>query len=72
MYKVVPFMGKVKGSTGDVSAQLENIINQYESDGWEFVQLSQVTIEVKPGCIAGLIGRRGIEYTTYDQIIFKK
>jgi hypothetical protein len=73
MYKVVPFIGRVKssGSPEDVSVQLTNIITKYESEGWEFVQLGQTTIEVSPGCLAGLLGQK-VSYDTFDQIIFKK
>jgi len=73
MYKVVPFIGKIKGagSAEDVATQLNSVIAKYEGEGWEFVQLGQTTIEVSPGCIAGLLGQK-VSYDTFDQIIFKK
>jgi len=73
MYKVVPFIGKVKGSgsASQVSEQLNSVITKYEAAGYEFVQLGQTTIEVSPGCIAGLLGQK-VSYDTFDQLIFKK
>jgi len=73
MYKVVPFIGKIKGagSAEDVAVQLNSVISKYEGAGWEFVQLGQTTIEVSPGCIAGLLGQK-VSYDSFDQLIFKK
>jgi len=72
-YNVVPFIGRInaKQSATDVAAQLQAVINQYTAQGWEFYQLSDVNIEVKPGCLAGLFGARD-SYVRYDQIIFRK
>ncbi len=72
-YRVLPFMGVLKsgGSSREVSAQLESLINQQASDGWEFHQLSSVNIEVKPGCIGGLLGRDS-DYVRYDQAVFRR
>ena len=72
-YKVAPFMGVVKagGSAGEVASQLETLISQHAVDGWEFYQLGSVNIEVKPGCIAGLLGRDS-DYVRYDQAIFRR
>ena len=58
--RVVPFDGKIKGSgsTSDVSEQLQSLINSTASDGWELVVMADVGIEVSPGCIGGLLGKR--------------
>lgn len=71
-YKVVPFIGR---STGNVSAfsvaeQLEAEIARHAVAGWEFYQLSDVNIEVQPGCIAGLLGAT-TQYVRFDQLIFR-
>ena len=54
-YKVVPFIGKLKSGlfgdvedAGEVSKQLEAVISQHASQGWEFVTLNDVNIEIKP------------------------
>ena len=72
-YKVVPFMGTVKSgqSASTVASQLETVIAQYAVDGWDFYQLGAVNIEVKPGCIGGLLGKES-DYVRYDQVIFRK
>jgi hypothetical protein len=71
-YKVVPFMGRSQGtvSPSDVARQLESSINQHAAAGWEFVQLTDVKIEVQPGCLAGLFGS-AVEYVHIDQLIFR-
>lgn len=71
-YKVVPFIGQSKGtlSASDVAAQLENAIRYHASIGWEFCQLSDVNVEVQPGCLAGLFGAQ-VQYVRFDQIIFR-
>lgn len=71
-YQVLPFIGKIKGnqSADDVSDQLENLINEGNSNGLEFVQLGSVNIEVAPGCIAGLLGAKA-SYVRCDMAIFK-
>lgn len=70
-YKVVPFIGKVKGRqvAEDVSKNLETVINEQASQGWEFYQLNDVNIEIQPGCLASLLGAK-TSYVLYDQIIF--
>ena len=64
-YKVIPFIGKLKSgffgsveNAGVVSKQLESAISQHASQGWEFVALNDVNIEIKPGCLAGLFGSK--------------
>lgn len=71
-YKVVPFRGHAKGGLDatDVARQLEVIIQHYASQGWEFYQLSDVNIEIRPGCIAGLFGAT-VQYARFDQVIFR-
>jgi hypothetical protein len=72
-YKVVPFIGKIKGSGSVevISAQLEAIINDHASQGWEFYQINDVNIEVQPGCLSSLFGAK-VAYVKYDQVIFRR
>ncbi len=71
-YKVVPFIGQTKGSlsSADVARQLESVIGQHAAQGWEFYQLSDVNVEVQPGCISGLFGEK-VQYVRFDQLIFR-
>ena len=66
-------MGVLKSgqNAGEVAGQLDQLINSYASQGWEFYQLGSVNIEVKPGCIGGLLGRES-DYIRYDQAIFRR
>lgn len=72
-YKVVPFIGKIKSSqsASEVSSQLQSLINENASQGWELDQIQAVNIEVKPGCLAGLFGAKEV-YVKFDQVIFRK
>src|ERR1700688_2431994 len=71
-YKVVPFIGQTRGSlaAAEVAKQLESAISEHASHGWEFYQLSDVNIEVQPGCLSGLFGGK-VEYVRFDQLIFR-
>jgi len=72
-YQVVPFIGKInaKQAASDVASQLQAVINRYSSEGWDFFQLSDVNIEVQPGCLAAFLGGK-VSYVRFDQIIFRK
>lgn len=72
-YRVLPFIGKVKGKQGakDVSDQLEAMINEGARAGWEFEQVNNVNIEFQPGCIAGLLGQKA-SYVRFDMVVFRK
>lgn len=72
-YLVVPFQGQIRGngSAQEVSAQLQSVINQHASQGWEFYTLNDVNIQVTPGCLASLLGAR-VSYMAYDQVIFRR
>lgn len=72
-YKIVPFLGQSKGgfSANEVARQLESVIAQHAEVGWEFCQLSDVNIEVAPGCLAALFGASA-HYIRFDQLIFTK
>ena len=71
--KVIPFIGESRGrlSANDVESQLQSVIAQHAAADWEFCQLSDVNIEVQPGCIAGLFGAT-VHYARFDQIIFRR
>lgn len=72
-YLVVPVMGVIKkgGTMVEVSAQLQETINRYCGQGWEFQQLGAVNIEIRKGCFFGLF-YAGSDYTRFDQLIFRR
>lgn len=73
-YKVVPFVAKItqQDSTANVANQLQTLINEYSSDGWEYIRLENVDTFVAPdsGCF-GLGGKPGYS-TSFKMAVFKK
>jgi len=74
-YKVVPFVASIdhkKGTSDHVAEQLENLINNYSSKGWNYVRLESVTTFVSPdnGCF-GFGGKPGYN-TTRQMVVFSK
>lgn len=70
-YKVVPFVASIdpkKGTSDHVADQLDRLIRQYTSKGWEYVRLESVSTFVHPdnGCF-GLGSKPG--YTTTRQMV---
>jgi hypothetical protein len=72
-YKVVPFIGKVNDKQGaDVAGkQLAEVIAKNTYGDWELHQVTNVNIEVKPGCVPALFGAKEA-YVRFDQVIFRK
>ena len=74
-YKVVPFVAVInqsKGSLDQVAQQLEELIQSYSSEGWEYLRLESVTTFVQPdsGCFG--IGGKSAYETSKQMIIFSK
>jgi hypothetical protein len=73
-YKVVPFVAQIsqKDSTSSVAQQLENLITEYSSQGWEYVRLENVETQVAPeaGCFG--IGAQPGFTTGFKMVVFKK
>tara|TARA_R110000744_G_scaffold351380_1_gene457207 strand:+ start:64 stop:294 length:231 start_codon:yes stop_codon:yes gene_type:complete len=74
-YKVIPFVASIdhkKGTSDHVAQQLEKLINQYASEGWNYVRLEGVTTFVGPdnGCF-GLGAKPGFT-TTRQMVVFSK
>jgi hypothetical protein len=72
-YRVVPFKGFNKNELDPqmVSAHMQMLLNVGASEGWEFNQSTNVSIEVQPGCLNGLFGQRS-QSTKYDMLIFRR
>ena len=73
-YKVVPFVAQInqKDTTAAVAAQLQTLINEYSSQGWEYVRLENVETQVAPdsGCF-GFGAKPGFS-TIFKMVVFKK
>ena len=76
-YKCVPvprtmFTGKVgKDSHEDAVNAYNDLINNAAQGGWELDRVDTVTSYQKPGCIAGLFGRKD-EEVNYKLLIFRR
>ncbi|CAL2078883.1 hypothetical protein [Tenacibaculum sp. 190524A05c] len=74
-YKVIPFVPTInrkKENSKEVAKQLENIIENYTVQGWQYVRVESVQTYILPdfGCF-GIGAKPG--YTAYRQmIVFSK
>jgi hypothetical protein len=71
-YSVVPFVASVgiNQGSGTAAEQLQNMINQHVSEGWEYVRLEQVETYIagSNGCLG--IGATASRYTTFSMAVF--
>lgn len=73
-YKMVqiPPNIKVSDSTGNEGAvYLENCVNKYALQDWEFHRIDSIGVLVQPGCISSMLGKTP-EGTLYYIITFRK
>ncbi len=76
-YRVVPFVGMLKSgvfsveNANAVTAQLQEVINQNTTQGWEFYSMNKVDVQINPGCLAALLGSK-VTFVTFDQIVFRR
>ncbi|MEZ8745945.1 hypothetical protein AB4516_15780 [Vibrio sp. 10N.222.54.F12] len=62
----------MKDSQGDDAARyLENVVNQYAREGWEFHRVDTIGVQIQPGCMDALKGRK-MENASYYVISFRK
>ncbi|WP_061324026.1 DUF4177 domain-containing protein [Serratia rubidaea] len=60
---------KAKDNKHGVAAQyLENVVNEYAQEGWEFQRVDTIGIEERPGCFGG--NKQGV--VNYYVITFRK
>ena len=75
-YKVIHFLprltGGVFGAKGEpIETQLNKVISQQATEGWDFVSYQTAHALVKAGCLSALLGRKD-EVIFYDILIFAK
>jgi hypothetical protein len=74
MYKVVPFKSYVthNGNPGQISDELQNIINSEAGNGWIFVQLQELnTVRAgSNGCFG--FGGKDAEHLTMAVLVFRQ
>lgn len=49
----------------EAAAYMESVVNQMAEQGWEFYRVDSIGVELKPGCLAGLLGQKIIERVYY-------
>ncbi|NOH61126.1 DUF4177 domain-containing protein [Vibrio sp. RE88] len=74
-YKMVQVLPNIsvdmKNHTGSEAAvYLENVVNEYAEDGWEFHRIDRIGVELQPGCFAALRGQKA-ETNIYYVITFR-
>jgi hypothetical protein len=79
-YKVVPLprdvavmrkMFAAPDPAATAAGYVEQIINQYAQQGWEFVGISEMSVTERPGCLAALFGGKAT-LTFYNLLTFRK
>lgn len=50
---------------------LQNVVNEYPEDGWEFLRVDEIGVQEKPGCLAALFGQKSFP-VNYYVITFRK
>lgn len=55
----------------EAAVYLEDVVNRNARDGWEFYRIDPIGVNVKPGCIAGILGQKEA-LITYYVISFRK
>lgn len=74
-YLCIPFSGST--TSGDASpgrtlaSQLNKLLEEYSSKGWQFLRIDTVRVHVKPSCLGALFGQSS-EAVEYDIVIFQR
>lgn len=59
--------GKTQGAVNTI----ESILNRYASDGYDLVQVAQVSVAETAGCLGMLMGQKN-SLVVYNMMVFKK
>jgi hypothetical protein len=55
----------------EAAAYLENVVNEFATKGWEFYRVDSIGVQLQPGCMDSLSGKK-VEYSSYYVITFRK
>ncbi len=55
----------------EAAVYLEDVVNKYADDGWEFFRVDTVGVKSEPGCLASLFGHKA-ELVSYYVVTFRK
>ncbi|MDN3518064.1 DUF4177 domain-containing protein [Aquisalimonas lutea] len=63
---------KMKAHKGnEAAAYLEQVVNEYAAQGWEFFRVDSIGVSLQPGCFDALSGKKE-ENSQYHVITFRK
>ena len=62
-------MKKHKGN--EAAKYMEMIVNEQVRNGWEFYRVDSIGVDVQPGCLASLFGKKSQE-SIYYVMTFRK
>jgi len=73
MVQIPPSISVKEGvRTGQLAAYyLQDVVNRYAREGWEFYRVDEIGIHVQPGCLASLLGSGPSRQSCYV-ITFRK
>ncbi len=49
----------------EAATYLESVVNGKAREGWEFLRVDAIGVQIQPGCLAGLFGQKTVELTYY-------
>lgn len=55
----------------EAASYLESLVNQWAEQGWEFLRVDAIGVQVQPGCLMGLFGQSSTP-TIYYVITFRR
>jgi len=57
---------QMKDHKGNEAAKyLEQVVNEYASEGWEFYRIDSIGVQLQPGCMGALSGKKAEERIYY-------
>ena len=55
----------------EAAGYMQSVVNSEATEGWEFYRVDSIGVEVRPGCLGGLFGRKA-EGSVYHVITFRR
>ena len=72
MIQVPPTIPVSRSQEGTAAAEyMEEVVNAQAAEGWEFYRVDEIGIEVKPGCLSSIFGRKS-EMVPYYVLTFRQ
>jgi len=76
-FLAIPFFPRISSAeisqrtAQEIANQLQQLINQNASEGWEFSHIDQINVVAAPGCLSSLFGAKA-GVVTYNVAIFRR